>query len=110
MGGAGGVISSAFTAFRTVSAFTMQHEVVKQYGALTQVDSDDKVKRSMGAGFGHGGAQLSMFGSYALLFWYGSTLILEGDITFENMMIAIMTLMLATFGLGAAMSDLGMCV
>ena len=35
-----------------------------------------------------------MFCSYAFLFWYGSTQIIAGDVTFEQLMTAIMTLML----------------
>jgi hypothetical protein len=36
-GGEGGLISSAFTHMRTVSAFFMQYEVSQQYGEMTQI-------------------------------------------------------------------------
>ena len=48
-----------------------------------------------------------MFCTYALLFWYGAHLIVDGEITFRQLLTAIMSLMLGAFGLGAAMTDLG---
>lgn len=38
---------------------------------------------------------------------YGAKLILNDEITFRQLMTAIMSLMLGTFGLGSAMSDMG---
>lgn len=49
---------------------------------------------------------MSLFMTYALLFWYGSTLIKAGDINFESMMTAILCLMLGALGLGQALTDL----
>ena len=106
-GGHGGLISSAFTHMRTVSAFSMQFTVSAQYAAMTQKITDTRCRRSVWAGLGFGGAQCSLFLTYAMLFWYGSTLISKGKITFENMMTAILTLMLGALGLGTALADMG---
>ena len=59
------------------------------------------------AGLGFGGANMSLFCTYALLFWYGSRLIEKGEVTFENMMVSILSLMLGALGLGQALTDLG---
>ena len=105
--GHGSVISTAFTHMRTVSAFSMQHKVAEHYASLTKELSDNRSKRSMVGGLGFGGSQCALFLTYALLFWYGSTLIQSGQVTFQNMMTAILTLMLGALGLGQAMNDLG---
>lgn len=47
-----------------------------------------------------------MFATYALLYYYGSVLIKDGDLTFQRLMISILTLMLGVFGLGQALSNL----
>eukprot|EP01035_Chromulina_nebulosa_P018834 gene18834-24615_t len=103
----GSIISTAFTHMRTVSAFSMQYHVADEYTRLTGTIMKDRIKRSHVAGIGFGGAQTSLFLTYALLFWYGSTLIKSGDVSFQDMMTAILTLMLGALGLGQAMTDIG---
>lgn len=68
-GGAGGLISSAFIHMRTISAFSMQHEVSTQYAAMTSLASVNKQGRSFYAGLIFGVSQASMYFCYALLFW-----------------------------------------
>jgi ATP-binding cassette, subfamily B (MDR/TAP), member 1 len=104
---AGGIIGIAFTNMRTVCAFSMQYTVSSEYDRLTRVQSKDRQDRSIMGGVGHGAAQASMFCTYALLFWYGAQLIEKGEIKFEAMMTAILSLMLGALGLGQALTDLG---
>jgi hypothetical protein len=80
----------------------MQHKVAEHYASMTKALSDMRSKRSLVGGLGFGGSQASLFLTYALLFWYGSTLISSGQVTFQNMMTAILTLMLGALGLGQA--------
>jgi len=106
-GGSGAVISTAFTHMRTVSAFSMHHKVADHYATLTRHSTDIRVHRSITAGLGFGGSNLSLFLTYALLFWYGAQLIDNDEITFVQLMTAILTLMLGALGLGNAMADMG---
>lgn len=105
-GGEGALISSAFVHMRTVSAFSMQHKVSLQYESVTNVNSRDRQTRAVTSGIGFGAAQAVLFASYALLFWYGSTLITSGEVQFEGMMTAILSLMLGALGLGTALNDM----
>jgi ATP-binding cassette subfamily B (MDR/TAP) protein 1 len=105
--GAGGVISTAFTNMRTVSAFSVQSKVAAQYAVMTREITDKRIKGSDMAGVGFGGSNMILFLVYALLFWYGSKLITNGEIEFENLMQAILCLMLGALGLGQAFNDLG---
>lgn len=101
------IIASAFTNMRTVSAFSMQYHIADCYGSTTEVISVDRQQRSIKGGIGFGGSQMSLFCTYALLFWYGSTLIVEGEVEFQGMMTAILCLMLGALGLGQALNDIG---
>jgi ATP-binding cassette subfamily B (MDR/TAP) protein 1 len=103
----GALISSAFTHMRTVSAFSVQHFVADEYASLTDGISKKRQSKSFLAGIGFGGSNCSLFLTYALLFWYGSTLLQDEHLGFEQMMTAILCLMLGALGLGQAMTDIG---
>ena len=106
-GGHGAIISTAFTHMRTVSAFSMQHKVSEHYAQITKSLAMQRAQRAIVGGFGFGGAQGALFLTYALLFWYGATLIKKGEISFLQLMSSILTLMLGALGLGTALGDLG---
>lgn len=82
--GHGALISTAFTHMRTICALSMQYHVENEYSRLTRTLRDRRMSRAHIAGFGFGGSQFSLFNTYALLFWYGSTLVKSGEITFER--------------------------
>ena len=103
---AGSLISSAFINMRTVSAFSMQSTVTSDYIKLTRAESTARASRSWVAGLGLGLSQALMMWTYALLFWYGSTLIKKDEVTFEDMMTSILSLMLGALGLGQALIGL----
>ena len=97
-GGEASLISSAFTHMRTITAYSMQFKICDTYAQSTRLVSVQRQNRSIIAGIGFGGSNFSLFGTYALLFWYGATLIGAGEISFQQLMTAIMALMLGTFG------------
>jgi ATP-binding cassette subfamily B (MDR/TAP) protein 1 len=101
----GAIISTAFNSMRTVCSYSLQYKISGQYAELTKAVAEDRKGRSLQAGVGFGASQMTMFCTYALLFWYGSTLIKSGEINFEQLMTAMMALMLGAFGLGTALGD-----
>jgi ATP-binding cassette, subfamily B (MDR/TAP), member 1 len=101
------LISTAFTNIRTVNSLSLQYKISNLYSKQTQILAKERENRAIIAGIGFGGSNFCMFSTYALLFWYGAQLIVNGEINFRELMTAIMTLMLGAFGLGAAMTDLG---
>merc|ERR1711871_1065365 len=104
--GAGAVISTAFTHMRTVTSFSMQFQIADEFNDITAAQTEIRKKTGFLGGFGFGCAQGSTFCTYALLFWYGSTLIEKDEVNFEDMMTAIMSLMLGALGLGQAFGDM----
>lgn len=101
------IISSAFTNIRTIHALSMQDWVLGTYDQMMEERSLDRSKRGVIAGLGYGGSNCVLFGTFALLFWYGSTLMKDGEISYEELLIAIMSLMFGTFGIGQALNDMG---
>jgi ABC-type multidrug transport system fused ATPase/permease subunit len=77
------------------------------YGAETNRKSEERASRGFKAGLGFGASNASLLATYALLYWYGAQLISNGEITFEELLISLMTLMLGAYGLGQALNDLG---
>lgn len=69
--------------------------------------TNTRMQRSFMAGVGLGVSNMAMFATYALLFWYGATLIESDEINFKQLMTAIMSLMFGAFGLGSALADSG---
>ncbi len=68
-GSQGAIISAAFVHMRTVSAFSMQHNVADQYAqAVTRV-SEERQSRAWYFGSGLGFSNSTRFLTYALLFW-----------------------------------------
>jgi ATP-binding cassette, subfamily B (MDR/TAP), member 1 len=65
------------------------------------------MNRAFVAGLGFGASNMSLFLTYALLFWYGQHLMNRGKVDFMDMMTAIFSLMLGALGIGQALIDLG---
>jgi ATP-binding cassette subfamily B (MDR/TAP) protein 1 len=106
-GGPGTVIATAFTNMRTVSAFSLQHKVSTHYATLTRAAAEARAQRCVVGGVGFGVSQAAPFLTYALLFWYGSKLIERGEVSFLQVMTAIMCLMIGAVGLGDALRGWG---
>uniref|UniRef100_H2ZPB8 Bile salt export pump n=1 Tax=Ciona savignyi TaxID=51511 RepID=H2ZPB8_CIOSA len=97
---AGTIAEEAISAIRTVVAFGCQDREVDRY---THNLGDAKVvgiKGGLFTGFSMGLLYLSMFGMYGLSFWYGTTLVLNGEIAVGNMIVTFFNILIAAFGLG----------
>ena len=92
---------------RTVSAFSMQHEVSTQYCEMTLASSLKRRQGSAYSGLLLGVSNSASSFTNALTYWYGATLITKGEIDFKQLMTAMMALMLSAIGLGQALLGLG---
>ena len=105
--GPSGVIAAAFTHMRTVSAFSMQHVVSRQYCEMTLASSLRRRQGSAYSGMLLGVSNSASAFTNALTYWYGATLITANEIDFKQLMTAMMALMLSAIGLGQALLGLG---
>jgi ATP-binding cassette subfamily B (MDR/TAP) protein 1 len=92
---------------RTISAFSLQRKVSSHYAALTRAIAEERAQTFVVGGVAYGVAQAAPLLTYALLFWYGSTLVEKGELTVMQVMSAIMCLMIGALGLGDALRGWG---
>jgi ATP-binding cassette subfamily B (MDR/TAP) protein 1 len=102
-----GIIGNAFTQMRTVSAFSVQFKIAKIYNDITRAKTEIYKKKAWISGFAKGLAEFTNNAVFAVLFYYAGILLASGEFEFENVMVGIFSLMLASFGLGQALADLG---
>mmetsp|Transcript_18040 Transcript_18040/g.24763 ORF Transcript_18040/g.24763 Transcript_18040/m.24763 type:complete len:1356 (+) Transcript_18040:119-4186(+) len=103
------IVSTAFTQMRTVSAFSVQFKIAKMYGDITALKSEQFKQKAWITGFAKGMAEFITNAVFAVLFYYAGVLLSESkrEFSFGNIMEAILSLMLASLGLGQALADLG---
>lgn len=103
---ASGLLSSAIASIRTVSAFSMQERIQAQYQKAIGPLSADRISRGIVSGIIFGLTQFTLFGTHGLLFWFGGSLVQDGKYTFQEMMQAIMSILMGAMGLGQALTDM----
>ena len=96
------LVNEASTNAKTVMQFNYGKRILKSY--RTQCESKTKYETCMGIGAGIAGGlgQFMIFGAFALVFWYGGTLLNKGEVNFEQLMIASFAVLMAAFGVGEA--------
>ncbi|GAB9477566.1 Multidrug resistance protein abc superfamily, partial [Globisporangium polare] len=103
---AGSILSEAIGSIRTVASFSMEKALNTVYvGYLDESkQADSKVGIVGGAAFGF--SQGVMFIAMAFLFWLGGLWVSKGIITFQDMFMVIMVIMLSTFAVGMAAQNM----
>ncbi|KAF1317728.1 Multidrug resistance protein abc superfamily, partial [Globisporangium splendens] len=99
---AGSLLSEAIGSIRTVASLSMEKAVNGAYVGYLNVSkqADTRVGIIGGAAFGF--SQGVMFMNMSFLFWLGGKWVSKGTITFQDMFMVIMVIMLSTFAVGMA--------
>eukprot|EP01134_Creolimax_fragrantissima_P004039 CFRG4039T1 len=100
----GKVATEAISSIRTVKAFGLQQRIVTNYQKSLDKNTSESVKKGLVGGLSVGLTQLISFGGYALVFWYGGTLVGNGEITFDQCLKSLMAIMFAAMGLAQTSS------
>ena len=103
---ASGLLTAAIQSIRTVSAFSMQDSLQASYKKSIAPQSDSRKWRGIVSGTIFGLTQFTLFATYGLLFWFGGGLVQDGKYTFQEMMQAIMSILMGAMGLGQALTDM----
>ena len=90
------VASDVILNYRTTIAFNLEEVMERRYLAPVEMESKATQKRSITAGLSYGLGFGILFYVYALLFWYGAKLVKDGDNSFEDMIVGMMTALVAT--------------
>ncbi|NXO51029.1 MDR1 protein, partial [Aramus guarauna] len=97
---AGAVAEEVLAAVRTVVAFGGQEKEIKRYHKNLEDAKQIGIKKSITANISMGAAFLLIYASYALAFWYGTTLVLNDDYTIGNVLTVFFSVLIGAFSIG----------
>ena len=100
--GAATIVSQAIRSMATVASFGAQDRMFERFAEGRLKGAADSRRLAAYAGVCYGLSQLVQYCCYALLFWFGGWRVGSHGLSFHDMMIALMVLIFACFGLGAA--------
>nr|XP_003733647.2 phosphatidylcholine translocator ABCB4 isoform X1 [Callithrix jacchus]XP_054093794.1 phosphatidylcholine translocator ABCB4 isoform X1 [Callithrix jacchus] len=99
---AGAVAEEALGAIRTVIAFGGQNKELERYQKHLENAKNIGIKKAISANISMGIAFLLIYASYALAFWYGSTLVISKEYTIGNAMTVFFSILIGAFSVGQA--------
>ncbi|XP_045876170.1 phosphatidylcholine translocator ABCB4 isoform X6 [Meles meles] len=99
---AGAVAEEALGAIRTVIAFGGQNKELERYEKHLEDAKRIGIKKAISANISMGIAFLLIYASYALAFWYGSTLVISKEYTIGNAMTVFFSILVGAFSVGQA--------
>lgn len=101
---AGNIAEEAFTAVKTVKAFEGQDLESEKYESQLVHAKKLNIKRGFFSAFGFGLLWFFIYASYALAFWYGVKLILDGDNVYTpgTMLTVFFSVMMGSMNIGMA--------
>ncbi|XP_056458389.1 ATP-binding cassette, sub-family B (MDR/TAP), member 4 [Gadus chalcogrammus] len=97
---AGAVAEEVLSAIRTVFAFNGQDKEISRYSKNLEDAKRMGIKKAVSTNIAMGFTFLIIYLSYALAFWYGSTLVLSEEYTIGTVLIVFFTVLIGAFSLG----------
>ncbi|XP_064265165.1 ATP-dependent translocase ABCB1 isoform X1 [Passer domesticus] len=97
---AGAVAEEVLAAIRTVIAFGGQEKEIKRYHKNLEDAKRIGIRKAITANISMGAAFLLIYASYALAFWYGTTLILTDDYTIGKVLTVFFSVLIGAFSIG----------
>uniref|UniRef100_A0A2K6GQZ3 P-type phospholipid transporter n=1 Tax=Propithecus coquereli TaxID=379532 RepID=A0A2K6GQZ3_PROCO len=99
---AGAVAEEALGAIKTVIAFGGQNKELERYQKHLENAKKIGIKKAISANISMGISFLFIYASYALAFWYGSTLVIAKEYTIGNAMTVFFSILIGAFSVGQA--------
>uniref|UniRef100_F6WVU8 Uncharacterized protein n=1 Tax=Ciona intestinalis TaxID=7719 RepID=F6WVU8_CIOIN len=105
---AAGAVAEELSSIRTVAAFGGEKKEVERYTSKLDAAEKQGIRKGMTQGFFSGYMWCLIFLSYALAFWYGSTLVFDPNINFSpgNLMTVFFAVLIGAINLGQAAPNL----
>eukprot|EP01117_Protostelium_nocturnum_P020653 TRINITY_DN93_c0_g1_i5.p1 TRINITY_DN93_c0_g1~~TRINITY_DN93_c0_g1_i5.p1 ORF type:complete len:618 (-),score=269.32 TRINITY_DN93_c0_g1_i5:186-2039(-) len=104
---AGGIAEQAIGGIRTVYAFSLQQRFQQKYELLLEDAKKVNIKAGFVIGLGFGLLMFVMFSSYGLAFWYGSKLVIEGEMDGGRVLTVFLALVMGAMALMQMAPNLG---
>ncbi|KAL4669530.1 hypothetical protein H8959_008084 [Pygathrix nigripes] len=99
---AGAVAEEVLAAIRTVIAFGGQKKELERYNENLEEAKRIGIKKAITANISMGAAFLLIYASYALAFWYGTTLVLSGEYSIGKVLTVFFSVLIGAFSVGQA--------
>uniref|UniRef100_A0A2K5NIS5 ATP binding cassette subfamily B member 4 n=1 Tax=Cercocebus atys TaxID=9531 RepID=A0A2K5NIS5_CERAT len=99
---AGAVAEEVLAAIRTVIAFGGQKKELERYNKNLEEAKRIGIKKAITANISIGAAFLLIYASYALAFWYGTTLVLSGEYSIGQVLTVFFSVLIGAFSVGQA--------
>ncbi|XP_066484598.1 ATP-dependent translocase ABCB1 isoform X2 [Tiliqua scincoides] len=103
---AGSVAEEVLAAIRTVIAFGGQKKEIQRYYKNLEYAKDIGIKKAVTSNVAMGVAFLLIYASYALAFWYGTTLILQDEYTIGKVLTVFFCVLIGAFSVGQSSPNL----
>ncbi|XP_036922022.1 ATP-dependent translocase ABCB1 isoform X2 [Sturnira hondurensis] len=97
---AGAVAEEVLAAIRTVIAFGGQKKELERYNKNLEEAKRIGIRKAITANIAMGAAFLLMYASYALAFWYGTTLVLSGEYSIGEVLTVFFSVLIGAFSIG----------
>ncbi|KAM4567936.1 ATP-dependent translocase ABCB1 [Fundulus diaphanus] len=97
---AGAVAEEVLSAIRTVYAFSGQKKEIERYNKNLEDAKSMGIRKAISANIAMGFTFLMIYFSYALAFWYGSTLILSKEYTIGSVLTVFFVVIIGVFAMG----------
>ncbi|KAK5603038.1 Multidrug resistance protein 1 [Crenichthys baileyi] len=97
---AGAVAEEVLSAIRTVYAFSGQKKEIERYHKNLEDAKSMGIRKAISANIAMGFTFLMIYLSYALAFWYGSTLILSKEYTIGSVLTVFFVVIIGVFAMG----------
>ncbi|XP_027395697.1 multidrug resistance protein 1 isoform X4 [Bos indicus x Bos taurus] len=99
---AGAVAEEVLAAIRTVTAFGGQKKELERYNKNLEEAKRIGIKKAITANISMGAAFLLIYASYALAFWYGTSLVLSGEYSIGHVLTVFFSVLIGAFSVGQA--------
>ncbi|XP_042330140.1 ATP-dependent translocase ABCB1 isoform X2 [Sceloporus undulatus] len=103
---AGSVAEEVLTAIRTVIAFGGEKKEIQRYHKNLEEAKNIGIKKAITANISIGIAFLLIYASYALAFWYGTTLILDEGYSIGEVLTVFFAVLIGAFSIGQVSPNL----
>ncbi|XP_013371477.1 PREDICTED: multidrug resistance protein 1-like [Chinchilla lanigera] len=99
---AGAVAEEVLAAVRTVIAFGGQNKELERYSDNLEDAKRIGIKKAITANIAIGATYLLIYASYALAFWYGTTLVLSDEYSIGRVLTVFFSVLIGAFSVGQA--------
>ncbi|XP_005388031.1 PREDICTED: multidrug resistance protein 1 [Chinchilla lanigera] len=99
---AGAVAEEVLAAIRTVIAFGGQNKELERYNKNLEEAKRIGIKKAITANISIGAAFLLIYASYALAFWYGTSLVLSREYSIGQVLTVFFSVLIGAFSVGQA--------